>query len=122
MPTGFFCEFQGEGEVLDVPSTLCRLGPLVRGVFQFYQARVSHGQMNVNLTTWGLEERHEHRIHLQFLRYATVNGVVAIDADLVGGIIREVESDSWVYWRLANVDKDFANDLTGIDADRVEAK
>ena len=108
--------------MLDVPSTLRRLGPLVRGVLQFYQARVSHGQLNINLTTWGLEERHEHRIHLQFLRYATMNGVVAIDTDLVDGIIREVESDGRVYGRLANVDKDFANDLIGINADRVEAK
>ena len=83
---------------------------------------MSDGQLDINLTTWGLEERREHRVRLEFLWDATVNGIVAIDAYLVGGIIGEVESDSWMRGRLADADKDFPNDLTGIYADRVEGK
>jgi hypothetical protein len=122
VPTGFLCELQGEGEMFDVPSTLRCLRPLVRGILQFDQASMSDGQLNVNLTTWRLEERCEHRVHLEFLRDTTMDGIIAIDTNLVCSIIREVEGDSWVIGRLADADKDFANDLTGIDADRVEAK
>jgi len=79
---------------------------------------MSDGQLDINLTTWGLEERREHRVHLEFLGDATTNGIVAVDAYLVGSIISEVESDSWMRGRLADANKDFPNDLIGIDADR----
>lgn len=48
--------------------------------------------------------------------------VISIDADLINGFIGKVESDSGMSGRPSDVDKYFANDLIGIDTDRVESK
>jgi len=79
-------------------------------------------KVNVDLTTWGLEERDEHGVHFELLRDATVDGIVAINPDLIRGPVREVESDGGVGRGASDVDKDFANDSIGIDADRVPAE
>jgi hypothetical protein len=79
-------------------------------------------QVNVDLTAWGIEEREEDRVHLELLWDATMDGVVTINTDLVSRIIGEVESDSRMGWGASNADKDFANDLIGIDADRVRTE
>ena len=78
--------------------------------------------MDVNLTTWGLEKREEHGIHLELLRDTTVDGVIAIDRDLINGIISEVKSNSRMCKGPSDVHKDFANDLIGINPDRVKSK
>lgn len=78
--------------------------------------------MNVNLTTWGLEKGEEYRVHLELLRDTTVDRVIAIDTDLINGFIGEVKSDSGMSGRPSDVNKDFANNLIGIDADRVKSK
>ncbi len=78
--------------------------------------------MNVNLTTWGSEKREEYRVHLELLRDTTVDGIIAIDTDLVDGFIGKAESDSGMSGRPSDVNKDFANELIGIDTDRVESK
>lgn len=78
--------------------------------------------MNVNLTTWGLEKREEHRVHLELLRDTTVDGIIAIDTDLINGFISEVKSNSGMCRGPSDVYKDFANDLIGIDPDRVKSK
>jgi hypothetical protein len=108
--------------VLDVPPTFCRVGPLVGGVLQFDHARMGDRQVDVDLTTWGLEEREEHGVRLELLRDATVDRVVAINPDLIRGTVREVESDGGMCGGASDVNKDFANDLIGIDADRVLAE
>lgn len=92
------------------------------GVLQLDQACVCDSEVDTNLTAWGLEERHEHRVHLKFLRDSAMDGIVAINADLIDGIIGEMESDSWMCGRPADANKDFANDLIWIDTDRVQAK
>lgn len=46
--------------MLDVPPAFRRVGPLVGGVLQFDHARVGDRQVNVDLTTWGLEQREEY--------------------------------------------------------------
>ena len=74
------------------------------------------------MTTWGLEKGEEDRVHLELLRDTTVDGVIAIDTDLINGFIGEVKSDSGMSGRPSDVNKDFANDLIGIDADRVKSK
>jgi hypothetical protein len=51
-----------------------------------------------------------------------MDGIIAIDTDLINGIISEVESNSGMGRGSSDVDKDFANDLIGIDPDRVESK
>jgi hypothetical protein len=51
-----------------------------------------------------------------------VDGIIAIDTDLINGFIGEVESDSGMSGRPSDVNEDFANDLIGIDTDRVESK
>ncbi len=48
--------------------------------------------------------------------------IIAIDTNLIDGIISEVESDSGMSGRPSDVNKDFANDLIRIDTDRVESK
>jgi len=78
--------------------------------------------VNVNLTSWGPEKREEHRIHFELLRNTTVDWIIAIDTNLIDGIISEVESDSGMSGRPSDVNKDFANDLIRIDTDRVESK
>jgi hypothetical protein len=79
-------------------------------------------KVNVDLTTWGLEERDEHGVHLELLRDAAVDGIVAINPDLIRGPVRKVESDGGMGRGTSDVDKDFANDLIGIDTDRVPAE
>jgi len=122
MPSRHLFKFQGEGDVLDVPSTFRRVGPLVGGVLQLDHARMGDRQANVNLTTRGIEEREEYAVRLELLRDATVDRVVAIDPDLIKGTIREVESDGGMCGGASDKDKDFANDLIRIDADRVPAE
>ena len=78
--------------------------------------------MNVNLTTWGLEKREEYGVHLELLRDTTVDRIIAIDTDLINGFISKVESNRGMYGRPSDVHKDFANDLIGIDPDRVKTK
>jgi len=51
-----------------------------------------------------------------------VDGIIAIDADLISGLIGEVESDSGMSGRPSDVNKDFANDSIRIDTDRVESE
>jgi hypothetical protein len=51
-----------------------------------------------------------------------VDRIIAIDTDLINGFIGEVESDSGMSGRPSDVNKDFANDLIGIDTDRVKSK
>jgi hypothetical protein len=119
MPSGFLRKFQGQGEMLYVPSVLYCLGPFMGGVLQLDQPRVCDGEVDANLTTWGLEEWHEHRVHLKFLRDSTMNRIVTINADLIDGIIGKMESNGWMCGRLADANKDFANDLIWIDTDRV---
>ena len=79
-------------------------------------------KVNVGLTTWGLEERDEHGVRLELLWDATVDGIIAINPDLIRGPVREVESDGGMDRGASDVDQDFANDLIGIDADRVPAE
>lgn len=105
--------------MLDAPSTVYCLRPFVGGVFQLDRTRVCDSEVDADLATWGLEEWHEHRVHLKFLRDSTMDGIVAIDADLIDGIIGKMESDSWMCGRPADANKDFANDLIWIDTDRV---
>lgn len=105
--------------MLDAPSTVYCLGPFVGGVFQLDRTRVCDSEVDADLATWGLEEWHEHRVHLKFLRDSTMDGIVAIDADLIDSIIGKMESDSWMCGRPADANKDFANDLIWIDTDRV---
>jgi hypothetical protein len=78
--------------------------------------------VNVNVTTWGPEKREEYCVHLELLWDTTVDGIIAIDSDLIDCFIGEVESDSRMGGRPSDVNKDFANDLIGIDTDRVESK
>jgi hypothetical protein len=78
--------------------------------------------VNVNLTSWGPEKREEYWIHFELLRNTTVDWIIAIDTNLIDGIISEVESDSGMSGRPSDVNKDFANDLIRIDTDRVESK
>lgn len=51
-----------------------------------------------------------------------MDGIIAIDTDLINGTISEVKSNSGMGRGSSDVDKDFANDLIGIDPDRVESK
>ena len=48
-----------------------------------------------------------------------MNGVVAIDSDLVSGAISEMKGDGGMSGGASDTDEDFANDLIGIDPDRV---
>lgn len=105
--------------MLDVPSALDCLGPFMGGVLQLDKPRVCDSEVDVNLTTWGLEEWHEHRVHLKFLRDSAMDWIVTINADLIDGIIGKMESNSGVCGRPADANKDFANDLIWIDTDRV---
>jgi len=105
--------------MFDVPPTLDRLGPFMGGVPQLDQARVGDGEVDANLTAWGLKEWHEDRIHLKFLRNSAMDGIVTINADLIDGIISEMKSDGWMCGRPSDANKNFANDLIWIDADRV---
>jgi len=89
------------------------------GVLQFDQPRVCDSEVDANLTPRRFEEWHEHRVHLKFLRDSAMDRIVTINADLIDGIIGEMESDSWVCERPADANKDFANDLIWIDTDRV---
>ena len=41
VPARLLRELQGKGDVLDVPSTLCRLRPLMSGILQFDHACMS---------------------------------------------------------------------------------
>ena len=79
-------------------------------------------EVDIDLTTWGLEEWYEHRVHLKFLRDSAMDRIVTINAHLVDGIIRKMESDSGVGERPADANKNFANDLIWIDTDRVYTK
>jgi hypothetical protein len=78
--------------------------------------------VNVDLTTWGLEQREEYRVHFELLRNAPMDRVVAIDSDLVGGIISEMKGDGGMCRGASDTDKDFANDLIGIYSNRVRAE
>ena len=51
-----------------------------------------------------------------------MDGVVAIDSDLVSGVISEMEGDGGMCGGASDTDKDFANDLIRIDPDRVPAE
>jgi hypothetical protein len=108
--------------VLDVPPTLGRVGPLIGGVLQFDRARVGDRQVNIDLTTRGLEQREEYRVHFELLRDAPMDRVVAIDSDLVSGIISEMEGDGGMGRGASDTDKEFANDLIGIYSNRVRAE
>jgi len=77
--------------------------------------------VNVDLSSWRLEEREEYRVSLELLRDATMNRIISVDAHLISGIISEVEGDSGMGRGPSGVNKDFANNLIGIDADRVGA-
>jgi len=48
-----------------------------------------------------------------------MDGVVAIDSDLISGVISEMEGDGWMCGGASDTDKDFANNLIRIDPDRV---
>ena len=122
VPSRHLCKFQGKGEVLDVPPTFRRVGPLVGGILQFDHARMGDRKVNVDLTTWGLEEREEHGVHLELLRDATMDGIVAINTNLINGTVGEVKSDGGMCEGASDMDKDFANNSIGIDADRVPAE
>ena len=74
-------------------ATLGCVGPLIGGVLQFDRVRVGDHQVNIDLATWGLEERKEYQVHFELLRDALMDKVVAIDSDLVRGIISEMEGD-----------------------------
>lgn len=76
--------------------------------------------MNVNLTTWGLEKREKHQVHFELLRDTAVDGIIATDTDLMNSVIGEAESNSGMCRGSSDVDN-FANDLIGIDPDRVES-
>lgn len=51
-----------------------------------------------------------------------MDGVIAIDSDLVSGVISEMEGDGGMSGRASDTDEDFANDLIGIDPDRVRTE
>lgn len=75
-------------------------------------------QVNVDLSSWRLEEREEYRVGLELLRDTTMDRIISVDAHLISGIISEVEGDSGMGKGPSDVNKDFAHDLIGIDANR----
>ena len=50
-----------------------------------------------------------------------MDGIIAIDTDLINGFIGKVESDSGMSGRPSDVNKDFANDLIGIETVKLPA-
>jgi hypothetical protein len=105
--------------MFDFPSAISRFRPFMGGVLQLDQPRVCDSEVDANLTPWRLEEWHKHRVHLKLLRDSAMDRIVTINADLIDGIIGEMQSDGWMCERPADANKDFANDLIWIDTDRV---
>jgi hypothetical protein len=58
----------------------------------------------------------EDGVHLELLGDTLVDGVVAVDEDLKGGIVCEVEGEDGVDWGPVDASDDLANNRTGVDA------
>ena len=78
-------------------------------------------QVNIDLTTWGLEERKD-RVHFKLLRDAPMDKVVAINSDLVRGIISEMEGDGGDGEGSVGYRQALYNDLIGIYSNRVQVE
>ena len=123
MPSRLLLKLHRERKVLHAPAALGagRGRARMRGVLELHERAAGDGEADVGVHAGGGAEACEEGVGLEGLGDAAVGGVVAVDADLVGGAVGKVEGDGGVGRGGADAGEDFADDGGGVDADGVEA-